>query len=61
MLSRPTFIVWIISTLIVAVVMLMKYAGVTIPVLSDIASGKSFEFVLLAYILLWLGTLVKGM
>ena len=61
MLSRPTFIVWIISTLIVAVVMLMKYAGVTIPVLSDIAAGKSFEFVLLAYILLWLGTIVKGM
>ncbi len=61
MLSRPTFVVWIISTLIVAVVMLMKYAGVTIPVLSDIAAGKSFEFVLLAYILLWLGTIVKGM
>jgi len=61
MLSRPSFVVWIISTVIVVVVLLMKYASINIPVLSDIASGKSFEFTLLAFILLWLGTVFRRM
>ncbi|MFY0613466.1 MAG: hypothetical protein JXQ99_18170 [Hyphomicrobiaceae bacterium] len=61
MLSRPSYVVWIISTVIVVVVLLMKYASINIPVLSDIASGKSFEFTLLAFILLWLGTVFRSM
>ena len=59
MISRPSFVVWIISTVIAAVIILMKYASIQIPVLSDIVSGKSFEFMLLAFILLWLGTVLR--
>lgn len=59
--SRPTFIIWLISTIIAAVVILMNYAGVSVPVLSDLIAGRSFEALLLAYILLWLGTVVTGL
>jgi len=59
--SRPTFIIWLISTIIAAVVILMNYAGVNVPVLSDLIAGRSFEALLLAYILLWLGTVVTGL
>lgn len=61
MLSRPSYLVWILSTVIAVVIILMKYASIQIPVLSDIASGKSFEFMLLAFILLWLGTVFRRM
>ena len=61
MLSRPSYVVWIISTVIAAVIILMKYASIQIPMLSDIVSGKSFEFLLLAFILLWLGTIFRRM
>lgn len=61
MLSRPSFVVWILSTVIAVVIVLMKYAGINIPVLSDIVSGKSFEFLLLAFILLWVGTVFRNL
>ena len=59
--SRPTFIIWLISTIIAAVVILMNYAGVNVPVLSELIVGRSFEALLIAYILLWLGTVVTGL
>jgi hypothetical protein len=59
--SRPTFIIWLISTIIAAVVILMNYAGVNVPVVSDLIAGRSFEALLIAYILLWLGTVVTGL
>jgi hypothetical protein len=59
--SRPTFIIWLISTIIAAVVILMNYAGVNVPVLSDLIAGRTFEALLIAYILLWLGTVVTGL
>ena len=61
MTSRPTFIVWLISTIIAITIVLMSYAGITIPVVSAIIAGRHFEFLLGAYILLWLGTIVRGM
>ena len=61
MLSRPTFLIWAISTIIAGVVILMNYAGIVVPVLSPIIAGHSFEALLLAYILLWLGTVVSGL
>ncbi|NJM34074.1 MAG: hypothetical protein HC850_04420 [Rhodomicrobium sp.] len=61
MLSRPTFVIWLISTLLAAVVILMTYAGVAIPVISPIVAGHGFETLLIAYILLWLGTVVSGL
>jgi hypothetical protein len=61
MLSRPTFAIWLISTILALVVILMTYAGIVIPVLSPIVSGNTFEVLLLAYILLWLGTVLTGL
>lgn len=61
MLSRPTFALWFVSTVLAAVVVLMVYAGVTIPVLSDIAAGRAFEVLLVAYVILWLGTVFSGL
>jgi hypothetical protein len=59
--SRPTFLIWLISTIIAAVVILMNYAGVNVPVLSELIAGRRFEALLIAYILLWLGTVVTGL
>lgn len=61
MLSRPTFVIWLISTILAAVVVLMVYGGIAVPVLSPIVSGNTFEVLLIAYVLLWLGTIVSGL
>lgn len=58
---RPTFALWFVSTLLAAVVVLMTCAGITVPVLSPIVAGHTFEVLLLAYILLWLGTVFSGL
>jgi Na+-translocating ferredoxin:NAD+ oxidoreductase RnfD subunit len=61
MLSRPTFVIWLISTILAVVVVLMVYGGMAVPVLSPIVSGNTFEVLLIAYVLLWLGTVVSGL
>ncbi len=61
MLSRPTFVIWLISTILAVVVVLMVYGGIAVPVLSPIVSGNTFEVLLIAYVLLWLGTVVSGL
>ena len=61
MLSRPTFALWFVSTVLAAVVVLLVYAGVTIPVLSDIVAVRTFEVLLVAYVILWLGTVFSGL
>jgi hypothetical protein len=61
MLSRPTFVVWFLSTILAGVVVLMTYAGVTVPVLSPIVAGHTFEVLLVAYVILWLGTVFTGL
>lgn len=59
-MSAPTFAIWLLSTILAAIVILMTYAGVTIPVASDIVAGRTFETLLLAYVLLWFGTVFRG-
>ena len=61
MLSKPTFALWFVSTVLAAVVVLMTYAGVTVPVLSEIVAGHTFEVLLVAYVILWLGTVFSGL
>jgi hypothetical protein len=61
MLSAPTFLIWLISTVIAVVVIVMVYGGVTVPVISPIVTGNTFEALLIAYVLLWLGTIVSGL
>jgi hypothetical protein len=43
------------------VVILMVYAGIAVPVISPIVAGHTFEVLLIAYVLLWLGTVVSGL
>lgn len=59
--SRPSFAIWLLSTLLVGVIILMNYAGVSVPVISPIIAGHSFEALLLAYVLLWVGTVFTGL
>jgi hypothetical protein len=61
MLSRPTFVIWLISTILAVVVVLMTYGGIVVPVISPIVAGHTFEVLLIAYVLLWLGTVVSGL
>jgi hypothetical protein len=61
MLSAPSFLIWLISTLLAALVLVMIYGGVSVPVVSPIVAGHTFETLLIAYVLLWLGTIVSGM
>jgi hypothetical protein len=61
MLSRPTYVIWVISTILAVLVLLMRYTGVDIPVVSENFSGRTFEVLLVAYVLLWLGTVVSGL
>jgi hypothetical protein len=61
MLSRPTFALWLLSTVLAVVVVLMTYAGVMAPVLSPIVAGHTFEVLLVAYVILWLGTVFTGL
>ncbi len=61
MLSRPTFLIWFISTILAIIVLVMTYGGVVIPVVSPAVAGHTFEVLLLAYVLLWLGTVVSGL
>ncbi len=59
-LSRPTFAVWLLSTILAALVIALKYFGVSVPVLTDIVAGNHFEVLLVAFVLLWAGTVFKG-
>jgi hypothetical protein len=58
--SAPTFAIWLISTILAAVVILMTYTTVNVPVASDLVAGRTFETLLIAYVLLWLGTILRG-
>ncbi|MCC0011084.1 MAG: hypothetical protein H6875_11645 [Hyphomicrobiaceae bacterium] len=60
-LSRPTFAIWLISTILVALVIALKYFAISIPVLSPIISGNLFEVLLISFVLLWAGTVFKGL
>ena len=60
MLSAPTFISWIISTIIAGAIILLTYLGISVPVVSELIAGRHFEFLIAAYVLLWLGTVFRG-
>ncbi len=61
-LSRPTWIVWLISTILVGLVVAVKFFGVAslIPVAGPLVAGNLFVVLLVAYALLWAGTVLKG-
>ncbi len=60
-LSPPSFIIFLLSLILAALVILGKYFGISVPILSDIASGKYFEVLLVAYLLLFFGVIIRGL
>lgn len=59
-LSPPRFVVWLFSTVLVALVLTTRYAGIDVPTVGPFVQGKMFETLLIAYFILWLGTLFRG-
>jgi hypothetical protein len=60
-LSRPTFAIWLLSTLMVGLVIALKYFAISIPVVSPVIAGHHFEVLLVSYVLLWAGTVFNGL
>tara|TARA_R110002124_G_scaffold48028_5_gene142245 strand:- start:20832 stop:21008 length:177 start_codon:yes stop_codon:yes gene_type:complete len=55
-LTSPSFPVFIISVVLFALVVVARYLGITIPVVS----GNVFEILLVAYVVMLVGVLVRG-
>ena len=56
-LTPPSMVVFLISFILAVAVVATKYFGVTVPVVQ----GNLFGALLFSYVLLVLGTLVRGM
>jgi len=56
-LSAPTLVVFLISVIIAALVVTVKYFGIAIPYVAD----NAFEALLIAYVLLLIGNLFPGL
>ena len=56
-LSAPSQLVFLVSVVIAVLVVLVRYAGVSIPWVS----GNVFEALLIAYVLLLIGNLFPGL
>lgn len=54
-LSAPSFLIFILSVILVVLVILSRYFGVVIPVLTPIVQRSPFEIMLVAWALLFLG------
>ena len=61
-LTPPSFVLWLISTLLVGFVIAIKYFGVSamVPVVGPMVGGHLFEALLLSFILLWIGCVFRG-
>lgn len=59
MLSAPSYVMWLLSTVLAALVIALKYFSINIPVLTDIVAGKTFEVLLVAFALLWIATVIR--
>ncbi len=54
-LSAPSRLIFLLSVILVALVILSQYFGVEIPVLTTIVARSPFEILLVAWALLFLG------
>jgi hypothetical protein len=61
MLSAPTFVVWLISTVLAIAVACVYYLGISIPVIGPFVKIHLFSAMVISYVLLWLGTVLKGL
>jgi len=60
-LSPPSFVIFLISFLVALLIVLTKYFGINVPFFTDLVSGKKFEFLLFAYVLLFAGVVFRGL
>ena len=58
-LSPPSFAIFLISVIMVALVIATKYFGVDVPVLTQIVKKSMFEVLLVAYALLFVGVVFR--
>ncbi|MCG8561593.1 MAG: hypothetical protein MI824_17490 [Hyphomicrobiales bacterium] len=58
-LTPPSFPIFLISAILVALVIAAKYFGVAVPVVSPIVKKSMFEVLLVAYGLLFLGVVFR--
>ncbi len=63
MVNRPSNLTWLIATVLTGLVIGVVYFGGAkfIPLAGPLIAKHSFEVLLGAFGLLWLGTIVKGM
>lgn len=55
-LTSPSFSVFLISVILFVLVLVVRYLGIAIPVVS----GNAFEILLVAYVVMLVGVLVRG-
>ncbi len=58
-LTPPSFPIFLISVILVALVVAAKYFGINVPVLSPIVNKSMFEVLLVAYGLLFAGVVLR--
>jgi hypothetical protein len=58
-LTPPSFAIFLISVIMVALVIATKYFGVDVPVLTQIVKKSFFEVLLVAYGLLFIGVVFR--
>jgi hypothetical protein len=63
MLSRPSYLIWVLSTVIAVLVIASKYFGVAslVPVVGPLVAQHTFEFMLIAFSMIWAGTVFKAL
>lgn len=55
-LSGPSFGVFLISVILFVLVIAVRYFGISIPVVS----GNTFEMLIVAYVVMLVGVLIRG-
>jgi hypothetical protein len=58
-LKAPSIAVYIISSILIVLIVMSKYFGIKVPVLSVIVAGHPFEVTLVAWALLFAGVTFK--
>lgn len=58
-LTAPSFGIFLVSFILALLVVLIKYFGVSVPVVSYIVSKSMFEVLLVSYVLMLIGVLFR--
>ena len=58
-LRAPSYATFLISFILAALVILSKFFGISVPILTEIVRGNYLNIMLVAYILLFLGVVTE--